>query len=239
MPAISAEQKQRLGELGRDLKRLWEAPQAPVELKKRLLRTVIEEIVVTTQEPPAEHRLQIHWAGGVHTELRVPRNPRGMHGRMADRSLVELVRELAQVCDDQTIAAVLNRLGLTTGQGNGWRMARVNSFRHTHGIELGDGHPGCVTLQGAARRLQVSDTRSGTTDSSTGIAGSAGSSIRSLGDRRKGLGIASRAGGGSGGAAGKANPVSSRQPSRVTDKIRQIEQMVIMSKHSGWLLGWP
>jgi hypothetical protein len=157
-PAISAAQQQRLGELGRDLKQLWEAPQAPVELKKRLLRTVIEEIVVTTQEQPAEHRLQIHWAGGVHTELRVPRNPRGMHGRMADRSVVELVRELAQVCNDQTIAAVLNRLGLTTGQGNGWRMARVNSFRHTHGIELGNGHPGCMTLQGAARRLQVSDT---------------------------------------------------------------------------------
>src|ERR1035437_857399 len=77
--------------------------------------------------------------------------------------------------------------------------------------------------------------RSGKTDSSRGIAGSAGSSICSLGDPRKGLGIASRAGGGSGGAAGKANSVSSRQPSRVTDKISQIEQMVIMSKHSGWL----
>src|ERR1035437_2600717 len=79
--------------------------------------------------------------------------------------------------------------------------------------------------------------RSGKTDSSRGIAGSAGSSICSLGDPRKGLGIASRAGGGSGGAAGKANSVSSRQPSRVTDKIRQIERMVIMSKHSGWPRG--
>src|ERR1035437_5559244 len=76
--------------------------------------------------------------------------------------------------------------------------------------------------------------RSGKTDSSRGIAGSAGRSIRSVGDPRKTLGIASRAGGGSGGAAGKANAVSSRQPSRVTDKIRQIEQMVIMSKHSEW-----
>src|ERR1019366_8528489 len=87
--------------------------------------------------------------------------------------------------------------------------------------------------------------RSAKTDSSRGISGSAGSSICSLGDPRKGLGIASRAGGGSGGAARKANSVSSRQPSRVTDKIRQIEQMVIMSKHSGWLqrgrnpvMGW-
>ena len=62
------------------------------------------------------------------------------------------------MCDDKAIAAVLNRLGFTTGQGNSWRMSRVTRFRHTHGIELCDGHPGLVTLQGAARRLQISDT---------------------------------------------------------------------------------
>jgi len=155
---ITVEQKQRLWEMGKDLKRLWEDPQAPVELKKRILRTVIEEIVVTAQEQPAEHHLQIHWAGGVHTELRVPRNPPGMHGRMADRSVIELVRELAKVCDDKTIAAVLNRLGFTTGQGNSWRLSRVTSFRHTHGIELCGACSGSVTLQAAAQKLQVSDT---------------------------------------------------------------------------------
>ena len=155
---ITAEQKQRLSELGKDLKRLWEDPSAPVELKKRIIRTVIEEIVVTHHEEPAEHRLQIHWAGGVHTELRVPRNPPGMHGRMAGRSVIELVRELAKVCDDKTIAAVLNRLGYTTGQGNSWRLSRVTSFRHTHGIELCGATSGSLTLQAAAERLQVSDT---------------------------------------------------------------------------------
>ena len=156
--AISPEQKQRLGELGRDLKRLWEDPHAPVELKKRILRTVIEEIIVTAQEQAPEHRLQIHWVGGVHTELRVPRNPSGMHSRMADRSVIELVRELAKVCDDKTIAAVLNRLGYTTGQGNSWRLSRVTSFRHTHGIELCSAGSGSVTLEAAARELQVSNT---------------------------------------------------------------------------------
>ena len=52
--------KRRLLEMGKDLRRLWDEPQAPVELKKRILRTVIEEIVVTSVEPLAEHRLQIH-----------------------------------------------------------------------------------------------------------------------------------------------------------------------------------
>jgi DNA invertase Pin-like site-specific DNA recombinase len=156
--AITDEQRQRLLELGKDLKRLWENPLAPVELKKRIIRTVIEEIVVTNHEQPAEHRLQIHWAGGVHTELRVPWNPPGMHGRMADGSVLELVRELAKVCDDPTIAAVLNRLGFTTGQGNSWRKSRIVSFRHTHGIELCGAASGSITMQVAARRLQVSDT---------------------------------------------------------------------------------
>ena len=114
--------------------------------------------MVNSIEQPAEHRLQIHWAGGVHTELRVPRNKPGMHRRMASGEVVELVGELAKVCDDKTIAGVLNRLGFTTGQGNSWRVSRVVSFRHTHRINGFGGHEGWMTLEEAARRLQVSHT---------------------------------------------------------------------------------
>jgi hypothetical protein len=155
---ISDEQKRRLFEMGKDLRRLWDEPQAPVELKKKILRTVIEEIVVNSIEEPAEHRLQIHWAGGVHTELRVPRNKTGMHRRMASGEVVELVRELVKVCDDKTIAGVLNRLGFTTGQGKSWRVSRVVNFRHTHRIDGFSGREGWMTLEAAARRLAVSHT---------------------------------------------------------------------------------
>lgn len=155
---LSDEQRRRLLEMGKDLRRLWDEPQAAVELKKRILRTVIEEIVVNSVAEPAEHRLQIHWAGGVHTELRVARNKPGMHRRMASGDVVELVRELAKVCDDKTIAGVLNRLGFTTGQGHTWRVSRVVSFRHTHRIDGFSGDQGRVTLEEAARRLEVSHT---------------------------------------------------------------------------------
>jgi DNA invertase Pin-like site-specific DNA recombinase len=155
---LTDEQKRRLLEMGKDLRRLWDEAQAPVELKKRILRTVIEEIVVNRVEEPAEHRLQIHWAGGVHTELRVARNKTGMHRRMASGEVVELVRELAKVCDDKTIAGVLNRLGFSTGQGNSWRVSRVVSFRHTHRIDGFSGHEGWMTLEEAARRSEVSHT---------------------------------------------------------------------------------
>jgi len=53
--------------------------------------------VVNNVEEPAEHRLQIHWAGGVHTELRVARNKTGMHRRTASGEVVELVREYATI----------------------------------------------------------------------------------------------------------------------------------------------
>ena len=155
---VSAAQKQRLLELGADLPRLWNDPQAPLDLKKRILRTVIVEIVINSFAEPAEHRLQIHWAGGVHTELRVRRTSSGMHRRMAGRLVLELVGELAKVCDDKTIAGVLNRLGYRTGQDNTWRAARVGSLRHTQGIAAFDKREGWLTLEETARTLQLSDT---------------------------------------------------------------------------------
>ena len=41
--------------------------------------------------------LHLHWAGGIHTELRVERNKTGQHRRSADRTVIELVSELSKV----------------------------------------------------------------------------------------------------------------------------------------------
>ena len=155
--SLSVEQKQRLKELGEDLPRLWESPNASVELKMEILRTVLQEIVVCDAEGTAEHRLQMHWMGGVHTEIRVPRNRPGQHRLAAGQDVIALVTELAKVSDDRMIAAVLNRLGYRTGQGNCWSVPRVCSFRHSHAIELSTSQD-FVSLQAAAELLGLSDT---------------------------------------------------------------------------------
>ncbi len=157
-PSLTGEQKKRLLELGEDLPQLWNDPQTPIELKKQILRTVIEEIVVQSAPESPEHRLQIHWAGGVHSELIVPRNKSGHHGRQADGKVIELVEQLVKVCDDKIIAAVLNRLGYRSGQGNSWSGARVSQFRHTHGVSSFEKREGCMTLEKAAQALGVSHT---------------------------------------------------------------------------------
>lgn len=155
-PTISAEQRKQLLELGEELPRVWNDPQTSVELKKQILRTVIEEIMVQSAPENPEHRLQIHWVGGVHTELVVPRNRAGRTSRQADGKVLELVGELVKVCEDRMIAITLNRLGYRTGQGNPWNQSRVGAFRHTHGLPKFEKRADWVTLEEAARVLAVS-----------------------------------------------------------------------------------
>jgi len=74
---LSDEQRHRLLTLGQDLTTVWDHPTASATLKKRILRTVLHEIRIDTLQEPSEPMLQLHWQGGVHTELRVARNTVG------------------------------------------------------------------------------------------------------------------------------------------------------------------
>jgi DNA invertase Pin-like site-specific DNA recombinase len=155
---LSEQQKRRLHELGSDLQFVWHHADTSMELKKRILRTVVEEIIVRGDEDQKEHILNVHWKGGVHSELRVKRNGTGQHRRVADEKAVELIEELSKICDDQTIAQVLNRLGYLTGQGKTWRVHHVHGLRHTRGLTNYKRAGDWLSLEGAAGKLDVSNT---------------------------------------------------------------------------------
>lgn len=77
-----------------DLERLWDHPNSPPTLKKRILRTVLEEVVAdTTDDPPTVH-LKLHWAGGVHTELTVRKNRTGHHDHVNSQLKIRCARGL-------------------------------------------------------------------------------------------------------------------------------------------------
>jgi DNA invertase Pin-like site-specific DNA recombinase len=154
---LSEAERQRLLELGADLPSLWNQPTASVALKKRILRTVLEEIVLDVLEEPSELLLRLHWAGGVHTELRVRRNTTGKRRTCTDRQVIELVRELAKVCDDRSTASILNRLGYRTGEGNTWTEMRLRSLRSYHCVPGFDPKARAwMTLREAAEELGIS-----------------------------------------------------------------------------------
>jgi hypothetical protein len=63
--------------LAGDLKAVWRDPTTDVRLKKRIVRELIREVIADLDEQGGEIILVVHWMGGVHTELRLPRRRRG------------------------------------------------------------------------------------------------------------------------------------------------------------------
>ena len=102
----------------------------------------------------------IHWKGGVHTELRIPRRRRGYSRAHTPPEIVDTVRVLVRICSDETIAGVLTRSGLVTGMGNRWTRERVTSLRSHHGIPAYSDDrckaEGWLTLTEAADQLHMS-----------------------------------------------------------------------------------
>ena len=124
------EPRQRLLRLGQDLSTVWHHEAAPVALKKRLLRTVLHEIIMTRVTESPEYLLNLHWQGGVHTELRVARTQPGKPRRATAPDVIDLICALSKVCRDATTAATLHRLGDRTGTGKAWRAHSLASVRY-------------------------------------------------------------------------------------------------------------
>jgi hypothetical protein len=120
--------------LAANLEAVWNGPHADARLKKRLVRTLIHEVVVDIDADAGEVILVIHWKGGVHTELRLPRRRRGQNSTQTSKDIIEAVRMLARICPDDLLASVLNRNRLLTGHGNRWTRERVVSLRTKHDI---------------------------------------------------------------------------------------------------------
>lgn len=143
--------------LASDLETVWNGEGTDERTKKRLLRALIREIVVDVDEQSSEVVLLIHWKGGIHTPLRLPRRRRGQNSAQTSKDIIEAVRSLSRICSDQMIAGVLNRARLRTGQGNFWSRALITSLRHRNDIECHDdqrqAEEGWINLSDAARLL--------------------------------------------------------------------------------------
>jgi DNA invertase Pin-like site-specific DNA recombinase len=121
-------------DLAEQLDIVWNDMRTDAALKKRIVRTLIEEVVADVDSVAGEIILVIHWKGGLHTEVRVPRRPRGYNNAHTDKALVEAASILAKICSDDLIAGVLNRNGHRTGRGNRWTRERVTALRSHHQI---------------------------------------------------------------------------------------------------------
>jgi len=124
-----------LGMLASDLETVWSAPTTDARLKKRIVRTLIQEIVADIDDAAAEIVLIVHWIGGLHSEMRLPRRRRGQRNSTS-ADVIAAVRQLVLIANDDLIAGILNRNGLVTGNGNRWTRERVTSMRSNYRIPV-------------------------------------------------------------------------------------------------------
>jgi excisionase family DNA binding protein len=151
---------QRAQRLGRDVAQVWNAPTTTNRDRKQLLRSLIEEVQVCTEEE--QHSARIIWKGSATTDLHVKRVRQGQ-AHVAGPETVELLRTLAKEFNDAQISRILTRQGIRNKDGKSYTRTGVVALRRKHGIPkcdrpiVRDAREGPFTAQQAAQELGVSN----------------------------------------------------------------------------------
>jgi len=131
---VSKEEREELLILGEQLDRVWNHPETSPELKKRIARLLVKEIILF-DEPP-HIRVIVHWQGGDHTELKVKRLTYRDSSSPTDANTVKIIQALARQTSDQFITKTLNRLKVRTAKGLTWNEARIRAIRCGYDIPV-------------------------------------------------------------------------------------------------------
>ena len=124
--------------LAQDLPRVWNALETDARAKQRIVRLLIEEIVVDLDDEAHEAVVLIHWIGGRHTEVRVVRRRTGRYPDGRSPSAVEVIRKLGGQWPDRDLAVTMNRMRCKTPDGLTWTTVRVAELRDRLGVAAFD-----------------------------------------------------------------------------------------------------
>lgn len=157
-PSLTDADQERIHALGENFAEVWNSEHCSGTFKKQIARTIIEEVIASDADE-STLRFVIHWKGGVHTELTMPR-PKSSAAQKTSMDALEIIHKMAVRYGDDQIASVLNRLGHRTGKGMRWNQTRVKTARRNHGIagqKRATIDPKILSLSAAAKYCRVSN----------------------------------------------------------------------------------
>ena len=131
---LSQEEKNKIRALGSDLRNVWAAPTTTDRDRKEVLRTLLEEVIVTVDRPAHQAHLTIRWRGGKLTEIDLPLPRSQPRGLRTDEDTISLLPRLAALYTDDVIAGILNHQGRKTASGERFTANQVGSLRRYRGI---------------------------------------------------------------------------------------------------------
>ena len=92
--SVTSEDRERLLALGRHFSAVWHSDQCSMELKKKIVRKVVEEVIAHVEGDGKRLRFVIHWSGGVHTELVMDKPGYGAYGKKTSMEALDVIRVL-------------------------------------------------------------------------------------------------------------------------------------------------
>jgi DNA invertase Pin-like site-specific DNA recombinase/predicted DNA-binding transcriptional regulator AlpA len=131
---LSPDERCRLLALGNDMLKVWQAATTSPRDQKELLRTVLEEVIITVHKEQRRAHLTLRWRGSALSEIDVELQSRCSAVVRTDEDTVALVRRLAEHYPDTTIAGILNRQERTTAYGHRFTANHVASLRRSWNI---------------------------------------------------------------------------------------------------------
>ena len=135
-PQLLTEQdKQSILALGKHFADTWHHSECPMLLKKKIIRCLIKEIIVDMDKEKQQLSFIIHWQGGSHTSLIIPRPLPANQAHKTAAEDLELIQKMAPRYSDGETAMVLSKLGRKTGKGNRWTQSSVGLIRRKLGIK--------------------------------------------------------------------------------------------------------
>ena len=153
---FTEQQRQQILALADDFPRLWRAPATNAKDKKRMLRLLVEDVMVKRGED-REVYMHIRWTGGACEDLTAT-----LPAKMQDRlryppQRVEEIRRLATEHTDAEIAELLNNRGQRSSHGKRFTGKMIGWIRCKHCIPAVKlKHPEELTVAEVAAQFGVS-----------------------------------------------------------------------------------
>jgi excisionase family DNA binding protein len=149
----------QLEALARDLPALWAAKTTAQRDRKRLLRSLIADVTLTSDPHQPTVQVGIRWQSGAAEQHTITRPQTAGEARRTPPEALELIRRLGPHRSNAEIATELQAAGLRTGTGKAFDERTVCNLRSRYRIPaasaLSDGE---LTVSQVAERLGVSTT---------------------------------------------------------------------------------
>ncbi len=155
---LSDKEKNRIIRLGENFEAVWENENCTAKTKKKIIRTIVKEVIVNLDDFGEILNFVIHWKGGVHTQFEMEK-PRSGAGQKTSVENLDIIQRMGVRYGDDEIARVLNSLGRKTGKDKRWSEQRVKTIRYRKSIpgqKRTKPDPDVLTMHGAARYCNVS-----------------------------------------------------------------------------------